>query len=226
MVVDNLNDFGVFNAFNRLPAFVVVDEDNLFAFGQHDFIRADNADKFIVFDDGITAVTVLVHDALNVAEQIHRSETHGIGLHDSANGHALINQPADGVRVIRRHQNENSALFGFVQNFGINAAVLRDDEAGDCTVEELEQSFRASVADDNNVLFVEDTDCRKSTARRDNDVAFNQFVFVAADQNFRFGGLNYVAITDAHVNQTLQAEFEEISFGKVADRNDTDEIAV
>ena len=116
VVVDNLNDFGVFNALDSLPAFVVVDEDNLFAVGEHNLIRADQTDELAVFDDGIAAIAVFVHDALNIAEQIHGAEADGIFFHDTANGHALIDKASDGIGVIGREQNEYAALLSLLQN--------------------------------------------------------------------------------------------------------------
>ena len=138
VVVDNFHDFGVFNALNRLPALVVVDENNFFAFGQHNFIRADQTDEFAVFDDGIAAVTVFVHDAFDVAKQIHRAETDGVCVHYAANRHALIEQTSDGVSVIRSQQHEDFATLRVLQHFGRNAAVHCHDKARYAALKELQ----------------------------------------------------------------------------------------
>ena len=38
--------------------------------------------------------------------------------------------------------------------------------------------------------------------------------------------MNDVAVADAHIDEALKSELQEITFGEVADGNDTDEVAV
>ena len=79
-------------------------------------------------------------------------------MHDSTNGNALIEQTSDGVCVVGREQNKDFALLCLFQNFGRDSAVHGDDKTGDAAFEELQQSFGASVADKDDIFFVEDAD--------------------------------------------------------------------
>ncbi len=155
MVVDDLDDFRSLDALDGLPALVVVDEDDAIALRHRQFVAAHDADEAAVFDDRIVAVIRLLHRSLDVRKEIERLEADGIRMHDAAHRHALVDEARRRVRVIRRREHEDAALFRLLDDVGRDAAVARDDEDRDALLDAVDDRLVVAVANEDDVVLLD-----------------------------------------------------------------------
>ena len=226
MMVDDLDDLGLLDALNGLAALVVVDEDDLLAL-RHDHVVAGNdADETAVLDDRIVAVVRLLHRTLDIRKHVKGLEADRILVHDAADRHALVDQAGYRIRIIRRRKDEDALGLSSLDDLTGQAAATRDDHAGNALGDDVEHRLIMAVADEHDILLIDDLLDGLDAASCDADAALDELALVAGYEHLTVRSSDEVTIAHAHLREVLHRKLLEITLGKIRNRNDADKQAL
>ena len=113
-----------------------------------------------------------------------------------------------------------------LDDIGRDAAVARDDEAGDALVDDVDERLIVAVADEHDVVRLDRVLDHLDGASGDADLALDEVALIARDEDFAVRRCDDVAIAYAHLREILHAEFLEVALREVGYRDDADEDAL
>ena len=115
------------------------------------------------------------------------------------------------------------ALLGFLDDARRHPAVARDDHAVDSLLQAVNQSLVPAVADEDDVVLLDDILNHADAACGDAHIAANLAALIAVYDDLTVNDADHIAEGDARVGEILHAEFLEITLREVADGHDADE---
>ena len=113
-----------------------------------------------------------------------------------------------------------------LDDIGRDAAIARDDEAGDALVDDVDERLIVAVADEHDVVCLDRVLDHLDGASGDADLALDEVALIARDEDFAVRRRDDVAIAHAHLREVLHAELLEVALREVGYRDDADEDAL
>ena len=112
-----------------------------------------------------------------------------------------------------------------LDDIGRDAAIARDDEAGDALVDDVDERLIVAVADEHDVVCLDRVLDHLDGASGDADLALDEVALIARDEDLTVRRCDDVAIAHAHLREVLHAELLEVALREVGYR-DEDALAV
>ena len=155
MVIDDLNDFRLFNIVHRLVHFIMVHKDHFLpvhiqkitsGYGSHTFSS--------LIDHRKGTVAVFDHYLLDIVREVFRMESYQIlGFHYEFNRDTLIDQSGNGKRIHGGRDNDDTLLMGKFDYFFCNLYIHSHDNAADVQFNGLEMILLPVSQDDHIIFF-------------------------------------------------------------------------
>ena len=184
MVVDDLQDLGLIEAFHGLCGLVVIHQNDAALAQRNHVPAADHAAVLaLLVEDGEIAVAHLGHDPHHVRHRGDEGELHDIVAgHIIGDGGALAHQLARGVGIAGGRHDGDAHFLGNAPDSVAHLGAVAEDEEGGLLLNGAELAFVAVGQDDDVALF---------------HVAFQHFGGSSADLDVA-GGADGVLVAHHH----------------------------
>ena len=226
MMIDDFQDCSFLDALNSLAALVMVYHDDPLALRHHQLIAAHQAHDMPILYHRVIAEVRLLHGALDIRQQVQGLKAYRIVVHDTADGHALIDKACYGVCIIGRGKHKHMLFLGCLNDIRRHAAIARHHQAGYAQIHAINDGLIVTVTDKHDIIVLDDALDGLEAARCYAYIALDEFALFAGDQHLAVRGLDNITVTHAHIGKVLHAQLLEVTICQVTDRHDAHQYAL
>lgn len=221
VMVDDFENLGLFDAFDGLGPFVVVDEDDLLALGLEHHAAVDDAFVASFLEDGVADVFGVDDLLFDILQQVGGVEGYDVAGHEEAHGNALVDHARRGIGVVGRGDDEAAVGFCCSLDGGGNGRVAREDETDTARLQQSELDIFPVPEDDEVAGGDVGGECG-GLGGADFDFAVEKARGIAGDEG-AFEGADDVFEGGFAVFEFADGVVLVVAFGEVSDGDDTDD---